>query len=83
MCSMVTGVSFLLMKIMYDRKLKVSKWDEDGLVPSVDKIIKAYKKKVNDYLTEPSGNSTYCVRHFSGEYWTVELDEHTCTCGEW
>lgn len=82
-CSMATSVFFLLMKIMYNRKLKALKWDEDGLVPRVEKIINFYRKKVNGYLIESFGDFIYCVRHFSGEYWIVALNKLTCTCGEW
>ena len=72
-CSMVTGISFLMMKIMYNRKKDSNNWDENGLIPRVFNILSAYKEKENDYITEPSGNKTYCVRKFTGEtgQWTL------------
>lgn len=74
---MVTRVSFLIMKIMYERKLESSKWDEGGLVPKVHKVIEKYKLRVNDNLTKPYSDETYCVRHYTCEHWTVDLNKHT------
>ena len=68
---------------MYDRKRDSSNWDENGLIPRVHKILSAYKEKENDYITEPSGNRTYCVRKFTGEHWTVNITKQECGCGEW
>lgn len=54
-----------------------SKWDEGGLVPKVHKVIEKYKLRVNDNLTKPSSDGTYCVRHYTCEHWTVDLNKHT------
>ena len=82
-CSMVTGILFLLMKIMYDRKRDSSNWEENGMVPRVQIFLDNYKKKENDYIIEPSEDGTYCVRRFTGEHWTVNINRHEYGCGEW
>ena len=68
---------------MHNKKRDSSNWDSDGLVPRVHKKLDEYKKKENDFITEPSGDGTYCVRKFTGEYWTVNMSNHECGCGEW
>ncbi|CAH9067983.1 unnamed protein product [Cuscuta europaea] len=82
-CSMIIGMSFLMMKIMYDRKLESSTWDESGVVPRVFKTLTLYKVKQNDFVTHPSGEGTFCVRNYTGQHWTLNLNNHECECCEW
>lgn len=49
----------------------------------MNKVIEKYKLRVNDYLIEPSGGGTYCITHYTGEHWIMDLNKHTCGCGEW
>ncbi|CAH9124769.1 unnamed protein product [Cuscuta epithymum] len=82
-CSMIIGISFLLMKIMYDRKLQASTWNENDVVPRVGAIMAAYKEKQNDYVTCPSGEGTFSVRKFTREHWIINLNKQECECCEW
>ncbi|CAH9090761.1 unnamed protein product [Cuscuta europaea] len=82
-CSMIIGISFLLMKIMYDRKVQATTWNDNDVVPRVAAILAAYKEKQNDYVTCPSGEGTFCVRKFTGEHWIINLYKQECECCEW
>lgn len=42
---MVTRISFLMMKIMYDRKRNNRNWDENGLVPREHKYSVLTKRR--------------------------------------
>lgn len=82
-CSMVIGVSFLIMKIMYERKIQSLKWEENDVVPRVHTIIQQYKAMENEFCTQPIGENDYCVVHYTGSYHTVNIEARECTCREW
>lgn len=82
-CALVTGISFLLMKIRYERNLISQSWDDLSLVPRVVNQIEKYSKCTTNFTTSPSGDGKYCITHIYGEYWTVDINECTCECGEW
>lgn len=82
-CSLIMEMSFLFMKIMYERRTKSAEWDDIDVVPRVETKLKTYQELEKNYFTQTSGNGTFVVRRITGEHWTLNLYRQECSCGEW
>ncbi|KAF9595065.1 hypothetical protein IFM89_036524 [Coptis chinensis] len=58
-------------------------WDEDGLVPQVEKRIKELIKKVHWYHVESSNEVVISVKTENGTRFCVNLVDHECSCMRW
>ncbi|KAF6136742.1 hypothetical protein GIB67_020064, partial [Kingdonia uniflora] len=75
----------MLMKLVYDRRLKAKEWEEAGLVlvpraqTNIDKMIKCY----GQYHMQMIISGSFLIIGINGQRWRVNTNTHECDCHEW
>ncbi|KAF6147213.1 hypothetical protein GIB67_039343 [Kingdonia uniflora] len=75
-------VNIMLIKLMYDRRLKSKEWEETGLVlvpraqTHIDKMIKCY----GQYQIQGIISGSFLTIGINGQRWRVNTNTHECDC---
>lgn len=60
-----------------------TKWEPGDLCPTIQKRIEKLKVKVGKCIPKRSMSKKFQVVTVHGEQFTVNLDEHSCSCRKW
>ncbi|KAF9624906.1 hypothetical protein IFM89_015528 [Coptis chinensis] len=67
----------------YKRKQACKEWDQNGLVPRVNKHISKMIEVCPHYTFEGSDDHLFVVKNYHGDRWAVNIVGHTCECRAW
>ncbi|KAF6176541.1 hypothetical protein GIB67_007924 [Kingdonia uniflora] len=76
-------LSLMLMKLMFDRKIKAESWDQSGLVPRAVKHLEYLMAHYEEYEMEGGDKNEWVSISSTGARWVLNLEERTCQCTEW
>ncbi|KAF6162451.1 hypothetical protein GIB67_017339 [Kingdonia uniflora] len=79
----IEKLNLMLMKLMYDRRLKAREWDQNGLVPRVVTYIEKMLNFFDLYRVEGTTDKYFVAIYGSGQKWKVNLENFECQCREW
>ncbi|KAF6138183.1 hypothetical protein GIB67_011023 [Kingdonia uniflora] len=76
-------LNLVLMKLMYERRLKAREWDQDGLLSRAKKHIAKMETFYGHYHPEGVVDGCFIAITVNGQRWRVNTEKHECDCNEW